>query len=433
MNTKRAASVFLCACLAVAFLAGCKAITPQHVTTLQGTIFNAYTGERIGGSDLDMYLMQGTRPRNPDLFYTGTTSNAIDKAEMGDYVFTDIPSMDLSPISTDMNPNEYRITVIKPGFQRFEGIIDDEMLAGKDNVIKNIYLFPDESIIPCYTFLAKFNGKAVPNVKVTLSPYATLNLEVFATDKWLSVGLNDVLYAAGAPQLATALSVLGLFNNHYFFPAPGYLASISKLTDTNGQANFCTTDPIKLTSGCVYAAIIQPTEYFEGVQLAPTIKALVADFSDAEQIIDLDTSEDYGNDYGLYVTSISNGVDDQIDATGTLSITFNRQVLLNQDTAIAPATSGFSANLTGASAAVWPIAPASRVNASLSADGLTLTLTPAWTTAPNLTTEKGQNLTYIDNNGSLSVKGYPASKILLSGLKDTDGDSISLTVHLSAP
>ena len=436
MNTKRTAVVFLCACMMLAFITGCK--SKQHVTTLQGTLFNAVTGERIGGTDIKWYLEQGTTTRKkPDVFYTGATGSGDTSIDlMGDYAFQDIPSMDsLSTGSTDVLPNEYRLTLIKPGFQKFEGIIDQDMLANQDNVIKNIYLFPDESLMPCYNYTVEFNGKPVPNVQITAAPYATINVNVLATDKWLSIGLNAVLDEAGTPFsiLGAAFSVLGLFNNHYFFPAPGYLASLTRKTDANGKAAFCTTDTDKLTAGCAYAVIVQPTENFEGVQLAPTVGALVADYSDAEQIIPLVTMEDYNNDYGLYVTSISNGVQDQIDATGTLTITFNRAVTLNIDTVLAPNTSGFGASLAGPSAVAWPAVPASRVNASLSADGLMLTLTPTWTAPPDLTTEKGQNITYGDNNGSLSVKGYPASKILLSGLKDTDTDSISLTVHLSAP
>ena len=48
--------------MAFAFVAGCKKLRPvdQHVTTLQGTIFNAITGERIGGKDVKFYLRQGT-------------------------------------------------------------------------------------------------------------------------------------------------------------------------------------------------------------------------------------------------------------------------------------------------------------------------------------------------------------------------------------
>jgi len=444
MNTKRTAVVFLCACMALAFITGCK-IQKQHLTTLQGTLFNAATGERIGGTDVVWYLQEGTKTINkPDVFYTGATgSGTTSTDEIGDYAFKDIPSMDtLSTGSTDVLPNEYRLTVIKPGFQRFEGIIGKDMLANQDNVIKNIYLFPDESLIPCYTYTAEFNGKPVPNVKITAAPYATINVNVLATDKWLSIGLNDVLDEAGTPYsiLGSAFSVLGLFNNNYFFPAPGYLASLTRTTDATGKASFCTADTTKLTAGCVYAVIVQPTEYFvdtsgtAGVQLAPTVRALVADYSDADQIIHLTTTRDYNNDYGLYVTSISNNVLDQIDTTGTLTITFNRAVTLGIDTAVAPFTSGFGAALAVLpSATVWPAAPASRVNASLSADGLTLTLTPTWTTPPALATEMGQAITYTNNNGYLSVKGYPDSKILLTDLEDTNTNSISLEVQLSRP
>ena len=171
MNMKRTAVVCLCACMAFAFAAGCKKLTPpidQHVTTLQGTIFNAITGERIGGTDVAMYLQQGTLTRTPDVFYTGVKVNRRDDNTtmdlMGDYAFArNIPSADIllegggeeNFIGDDIHPNEYRITVIKDGFQRFEGIIGNLALTGKDNVIKNIYLFPEDYLIPCYTYTAK--------------------------------------------------------------------------------------------------------------------------------------------------------------------------------------------------------------------------------------------------------------------------------------
>jgi len=148
MNTKRTAVVLLCACMAFAFVAGCK--NKQHVTTLQGTLFNAITGERIGGG-ISMYLQQGALLRTPDVFYTGEkTLRSRDNSTidlMGDYVFTNIPSLDnISADTTDPLSNEYRLTVIKEGFQRFEGIIDSDMLANKDNVIRNIYLSVNEPL-----------------------------------------------------------------------------------------------------------------------------------------------------------------------------------------------------------------------------------------------------------------------------------------------
>ena len=48
-------------------------------------------------------------------------------------------------------------------------------LTGKDNVIKNIYLFPEDYLIPCYTYTAKFNGKVVPGGVTGFMRYAMLN------------------------------------------------------------------------------------------------------------------------------------------------------------------------------------------------------------------------------------------------------------------
>jgi hypothetical protein len=428
MKTKKTAVVFMCACMAFACITGCK--IQQHVTTLQGTLFNAITGERIGGKDVKMYLEQGTLLRKPDVFYTGVkTLRSRDNSTidlMGDYAFANIPSMDSSATTTDPHANEYRLTVIKDGYQKFEGIVDKAMLADMDNVIRNIYLFPEEYLIPCYNYTATFNGKPVPGVTIVAAPYATINPGIIATDKWLSIGLGDAL---GSP-ISDILSVFSLFNNNYFFPAPGYLASIIEKTDADGQVSFCDN----IAAGGAYLVCTTPVN-FEGVDLMPQCFPLVAGYGDTDQVFELDLfpGEDYGNKYGLYVTSISNSVDDQIDATGTLTIKFNRAVTLGvRPDPIAPATAGFGVTFAFASAAVFPAAPASTVNAVLTDGGKTLTLTPTWTTAP-AATELGQAITYTDNNGFLSVDGYPDSTILLTSLRNAKGNLISETVQLSTP
>ena len=194
MNTKRTAVVFLCACMAFAFVAGCK--SKQHVTTLQGTLFNAITGERIGGGQ-DVPSAGSPSAHAGCFLYWEKTLKSRDNSTidlMGDYVFTNIPSLDnISADTTDPLSNEYRLTVIKEGFQRFEGIIDSDMLANKDNVIRNIYLFPEDFLIPCYTYTAKFNGKPVPGLSIAASALCHAESGHTATDKWLSIDLGGVV------------------------------------------------------------------------------------------------------------------------------------------------------------------------------------------------------------------------------------------------
>ena len=389
----------------------------QDYTTLQGTIMNAITGERIGGTDMEIYLIQGGTVRTPTTFNTGEKLggffNRRDNSTttlMGEYSFTDIPSettfykdADKLPLPGEdpdqENTREYKIVVSKPGFQEFNGIIefDDEA-----NVVGNIYLFPIGFLAPDYTFTVVYNGKPVPNATVAFEPFAEDNYIVTPTD-------------------------------HVIDPVSGYLPALKATTNAAGQVTFAGS---KLALGASYEVKVAPV-VFEGVQLSYQFWATIRiGQDDVSQIIELsDMCDTTGNNYCLQVVSISNSVDDQVDASGTLTIKFNRAVTLGVRPApVAPATAGFGATLAVLpSAAVWPAAPASEVNASLSSDGLTLTLTPAWTTPPALTTELGQAITYTDNLGFLSVKGYPDSNILLSTLHDVDGAVISSAVQLSTP
>jgi len=401
----RTALVALCAIAAVAASTGCK--KQGFVTTLQGTIFNAITGERIGGTDLKMYLQQGAITRQPDVFYTGKKKLGKDNATidlMGDYVFTNIPSMDnISSSTTDPFPNEYRVTVIKDGFQRFEGIISGDMLANRDNVIRNIYLFPTDHDLPCYTFRVLFNGKPVPNAKVLAAPYATLSPGILTTDKWLSVGIDESIAAAldyftteGMGKVVTNFTeAFALFGNHYFFPAPGYLESLEATTDANGVASFC-----DFAAGAAYLVLVAPTE-FEGIELLPMASIMVPGINPPELEINLFAVGQIFNPYGLYVKTASNQAYDSVQADGKLVVTFNRK--------ISKINGAFSASCSGA-----VFDATTPVTATLSTDGLTLTLAPNFTTPPTATEDL--SIYYGDGTATLVVDGYPDSAIELFDL-----------------
>ena len=97
------------------------------------------------------------------------------------------------------------------------------------------------------------------------------------------------------PIFGSIFNVVTLFNNNYFFPAPGYLASIPQVTDADGQASFCEN----IAAGGAYAVCTAPVN-FEGLDLLPQCKILVAGYSATDQVFDLKTAQDTGNDYGLY-------------------------------------------------------------------------------------------------------------------------------------
>lgn len=403
---KKTAALFLCIFMVCAFMVGCKGIpcmNCEKLATLQGTIFDAINGERIGGDDMQIYLVQGEIVRNPTTYNDGEKRGGFfgdnqTAALIGDYSFTNIPAgsyMGTEEDPVDPENNEYRIVVIKAGYQRFEGIVD---LYGYDNQIGNIYLFPEDYFAPDYKYTVVYNGKPVPNATVMLQPTVATNVPL------------------------TSLS-------HRIPPENGYLESVQAITNAAGQVKFEGSD---LGLGTSYKVKVYNL-IFEGVQLTgPAATNIVVGASDVEQIINLvDMCDTIGNNYCLEVVSISNSVADQVDASGILTIKFNRAVTLG--VRAAPATADFTAALAVPSAAVWPAPPASRVTAALSDGGLTLTLTPAWTTPPALATEFGQAITYSDNTGFLSVVGYPDSSILLSTLTNVNGDPISKTVQLSTP
>src|SRR3990172_2333090 len=53
--------------------------------SVQGTVFDATTGARIGGSDLEVTLIQGTNHRDPDVLVRSKAS------VVGEYGFSNVP------------------------------------------------------------------------------------------------------------------------------------------------------------------------------------------------------------------------------------------------------------------------------------------------------------------------------------------------------
>ncbi|MBN2109083.1 MAG: hypothetical protein JW832_16775 [Deltaproteobacteria bacterium] len=391
---KKAAVLVMCSFMVCAFLAGCKVNIPcqncENYATLQGTIMDAVTGERIGGTtsgrnqDLEIYLIQGATIRNPTSFI-GDADNSL----VGEYAFTQVPaggSHNGGYDPDDSEANEYKLVVIKEGYQRFEGKVD---LVDIDNKIGNVYLFPEGYHAPDYMFQVVYNGAPVDNATVLFQPVVTAN------DPATNIG--DVLAASA-----------------------GYLPSLRSTTNADGEVTF---DGSQLALGAAYKAVVLPY-VFEGVNLAyyEDAAARIVGLGNITDIISLSDLAPGGNAYGLYIKSISNSVDDQVDPTGTLVITFSRPVTLTGD------FDGINTSPAGVFAA-------DAVNESLSADGLTLTLTPNWATPPGAG-ETGTSLTYTNGSAFVSVVGYDDSAFVVfggAGLVDAHGDLISGTVHLSTP
>ncbi|NOR52109.1 MAG: hypothetical protein GQ470_05765 [Gammaproteobacteria bacterium] len=138
-----------------------------------------------------------------------------------------------------------------------------------------------------------------------------------------------------------------------------------------------------------------------------------------------------GTSERLYVTSASNLDGNEVTSDGVLTITFSRAVSFVDETAI-------TATLGGATTAVLDAtsAPDSGVKGILSTDGLTLTLSPVYTTNPVVfsganagTADNGLTVTYSSVNVRLTSDDDTGNIYSVFGtLVDTSGVNPSGTV-----
>jgi predicted small secreted protein len=338
--------------------------------TLQGKIVDATTGAAVGGSDLKVYLIQGTSNRTPEKL---TTTGDL----TGEYAFTNIPldtATNASAVTngvTATNAN-FKIVVIKAGYQRFEGEISptqfsttgavraDGVLSATAfngatgsqgtllydavyNKIGNIYLYPVATTTSNYTVKVRYNGAAVPGATVELKQVVVANTATIEN-------------TAVAPAAAVDL------NPNVIAASPGLIQTISATTDASGNALFKGTDLVlggcympvvlpwsatanALTSGLPYAG--QQTDVLErrngakfiiGAAITNTVGAgtsAAAPVLGTEQTVAMTGASN--NDSSLYITAVSNStIGDVLPAailtdSGALTITFNRPVTINNN------------------------------------------------------------------------------------------------------
>jgi len=321
--------------------------------TLQGTVFNAVTGERIGGTDLALSVILGTQQRSPAKLVTDTANTFV-----GDYAFNGLPVT-----FTSTSPNsKFRVVAIKAGFQRFEA---QTALIGSDqtpwvyektyNLIGDIYLFPiGTNAGDVVLTVVDPSGTPIPGAVVYLDQIVENNSNTAATT---GNRLSDTT---------------------------GMLPSMTATTGSDGKATFAGTS---LTLGGAYTAVV-PGLVFGGTQLATNTYS----FNVGE---DLQTKTLMLNAAfaALYVRSASNDQPGTITADGSLALTFNRPVILQDATKFTATLSNVTAN---ADATKNAYDPNTVVTATLSADSLTLTLKPAFfnsSTPPAAVTPEGKGLT----------------------------------------
>ena len=318
--------------------------------TLQGTVFDGVTGAKITDSSLKIMLVQGTSYRNANV-RTGTQQGA------GDYAISSIP------ISIN-DQTEYRLVVTANGYQDFESTIAFDAVSGSTldrvyNYVGNVQLFQA--------------GVGANDITVNVSY------------------LGEPVVGATVMMTRSTLSVISTVSGSGAFLASnktsGYLGNLSATTDSNGVATFASAG---LVLGGTYGVSVLPVTY-KGIPLAMASGSSVTVGSSI--IVQNVSMSDLvpGTSNGLYVVSASNTDPNLVVSSGVLTIVFSRAVSFVDETNILATLSG-GVNLAALNTTT---SPDSTTNATLSADGLTLTLTPVFATAP--TAFNGSNAASADD------------------------------------
>lgn len=389
--------------------------------TLQGIVADAVTGARLG-SDLKLFLIQGPEVRGPSRLITGITDPL-----QGEYAFTGIP------VEYSSGNNVWKVVAVKSGYQRFESEVTfvAKTLVGAPTVldaafskIGNIYLFPTGVTAPDYSIIATYQGKPVPGATVQLDPISASNGNTFVT--------------------GPAGDTLAAFN--------GYVASLAATTDATGKATFAGN---LLALGGQYSVQVLPVGFKEptsgvtiplgqGFLAGPL--SIVVGLDNVLQPVQLFNLTPATNVQGLYLVDASNRVTGSIQSNGSLVVTFSTPVSLVNPNGFADTfVAGTKADgTTPGTAQLNSVQP---VNASLSADGLTLTLAPNYSGTPTGSagtpaapgaTDRGVGIQYKNGAAVVAPKDYPAATFQVltppgGALKFSNGTGDNGVVVISGP
>lgn len=398
--------------------------------SLQGTFFDAVTGQRLSGADLQLFVIIGTEYRTPDVFIRDRGSPLA-----GDFAFADLP---LSMVAEGSPNIEYRVVAVKDGYQRFEGIMtlepntsmtpnnvpldcceggsdgpssgssrnNEYALDTRYSFIRNIYMFPMGFTAPDLDIRVKYNGDAVPG--------ATVLLQQEIDDNESTIWGGD---------------------DYRISPAPGLMPSLIAITDEGGLVTF---DGDTLVLGGQYEAVVLPVT-FRGISLAmnETNNDFTIGFPGNNVSREFHMSENEpGNSAGLHAIYASNRNSGHITGLtnpGVLTVVFNQPVAL-------VAEAEFRAFLdNNVDASLTDEAGAGSVAASLSTDGLTLTLAPQFATAPtandvNLMVEFfGGRVTHRDHDLGRAFNVFDAGQTDTTSIVFPDGTNIDTTVRVTGP
>lgn len=351
---------------------------------LQGTVFDAITGERIDRKDLKVTIVQGKNYRKASL----------NKNYAGDYYIGGIP--------TSANGNiTYRIMAEKEGYQTvvstytpfYSTSTTDINLQDKRSAdIGNFYLFPVGLSATDVKAQVLFDGKPVPAATVLLQPTNAANI---LTETTLD-----------------------------FSPDMGYEKALQATTDADGRVTFAAAE---LVLGGRYVLQVFPTTK-DGVQLALNNAGTVITVGTSALDRTLILTDVVKHVDDLYITATTNRFADQLDASGALDITLNKPFTIVSQTDLA-------ATLGNAKTAVL-----ATPSATASAVGNTITITPNLTTPVEQLAPDKNNLATADvdltvtYSGSIFVKVTGKKGIYdLFDLITSDGTTVNKTVNMTQP
>jgi len=404
----------------------------EETGTVQGTVFDAVTGARIGDSSLKVTLVRGTNHASANVL----KNSSNDTTFLGDFAFSDVP-VTLGGVAT------YRIVAEMTGYQTFEGYINVAVgvtLVGGGvidevyNFVRNIYMYPVGSYATDQDIYVYYDNEPVSGATVLLEnqPLGNTQTTTSTTGVVTTTPINVVNSPTTVQPAANGLS-----------------QSLTGTTDANGLATFLGST---LVLGGSYSVMVLPLVY-EGVQLAAynqgnviprTITVGASGSANVQTITMADEVPGTQSD-GLYVVSVSPNDPQDVVSTGVMTITFNRAIALVGEDA-------FTATLItyGGPAAINAVldnaVAGDEVAATVSSDGLVLTLTPKFTTAPvaydgtngsagTAAADIGLLIRY--TGGAITLKGDDTSNAMAiltgaDGVRTIGGASVTRTVNLTS-
>jgi hypothetical protein len=322
----------------------------SQTMTVQGTIYDATNGARLTGSSLSIIMTRGATNYSPAVLKNGTSETTF----AGDYAFTYIPI-------TLNNEVTYRVIITMDGYQTYETYVtattnakptragDNNTIDTVYNMVGNVFLFPLGETAEDINIYVEYNNERVTGATVQLQQLVANSTATAQTNNAMAAAVNGTL-----PDLITT-------------------------TDANGLATFAGSG---LVLGGRYDVVVLPMVY-EGTQLAldTGVTAIDVGTDIATRVVMMEDTAPGAEDNGLYIVNASNHDGEDLAPTGVLTVVFSKPVGINAERT-------FTAALTNATHAVLDT---DTVAATMSADNLTMTLTPQFTTAGYVNPYAGPN------------------------------------------